>query len=234
MAHNQRKERSRSGMSIVELLVSALIIGFVIAGLSQALFVNLAWFRVLECRLENGMAARLFLRKLAEDVRTSYQLETNSCNNVTLVLNKQPEPPFIAPAQLLDSQAYSNTQVALVSSRIVYTVEPDTQPGYFRIRYQNSANNDNRIILTGILGPLSKATGLPAIFQYVSKEAPCNQSNSADPLTGSVIVNLELRRKLFGHDTGAFGGDKSTTTEKSAIALRSEFLLRNSMLHGDN
>lgn len=215
-------------------MLTALIMGFVVAGIMQALFVNLSWFRTLSNRVDNGLAARSFVRMLAADVRNSYQVDKSSRGD-KLVLHRPPTPVFTAPATLNDSQVYSKIPMSIASSRIEYEVVPDTsQPsGFYKIRYFNSDRNDDRTILQGVLGPLAPATSTPKIFQYVDKETPCAQSDTATETTGSVVLNLELRRKLYGNDSGAFGASDSQTRDKSSIAFRSEFMLRNSTLHGE-
>lgn len=235
MASKKAKSRTNNGLSVIELMLTALIMGFVVAGIMQALFVNLSWFRTLSNRVDNGMAARSFVRSLADDVRNSYQVHKDSRGD-KLILHRPPTPTFAAPADLYKSQAYSKIQAQIMSTQITYDVIPDpTQPnGFYKILYSNSSTNDSRTILQGVLGPLSPATGLPAIFQYIDKESPSAQSDTAKDTTGSVVVNLELRRKLYGHDTGAFGGSNTAPRDKSAIAFRSEFMLLNNSLHGDN
>lgn len=235
MAAKNSYKRRKTGLSVIELMLTAVIMGFVVAGIMQALFVNLSWFRTLSNRVDNGLAARNFVSRFGDDVRNSYQVDTQSRGDM-IILHRPPTPDFIGPADLYKSQVYSTKQAIIPLTSIVYEVVPDpTQPtGFYKIQYSNSATNDSRTILQGILGPLSPSTGLPAIFQYVDEESPTAQSDRAKDTTGSVVLNLELRRKLYGHDTGAFGSDTTSTREKSAIAFRTEFMMRNNSLHGDN
>lgn len=229
MAKPKGNNRSNQGSSLIELMVSAIIIGFVIAAISQAIFVNTAWFSVLQNRVENGMAARLFLKKLAADIRTSYQVDYKNSDLDTLILFR------ISPTQF-DSNGFFNQRMTTQSSQVIYDTEQDpTTPGTFRIKFRDTLSGENRYILYGILGPLSKANASkPAIFQYLNREYPCSQTDSPNAQTGTIVVNLELRRTEFGSDTGAFQRVNSAINEKSAIALRSEIMLRNSVLHGSN
>ncbi|MDP3509288.1 MAG: hypothetical protein Q8T09_15045 [Candidatus Melainabacteria bacterium] len=235
MVANRRTSRSNSGLSVIELMLTALIMGFVVAGIMQALFVNLAWFRTLSNRVDNGLAARNFVRILGDDIRNSYKVDTLSRGD-KLILHRPPTPVFTEPAVLFDSQAYSTIQAKIDDRSIVYEViaDPSQPTGFYKILYSNSGTTGTRTILQGVLGPLSPATGSPLVFQYVDKESPCTQSDNASDTTGSVVLNLELRRKLYGQDTGAFGAVDPPPRDKSAIAFRTEFMLRNNSLHGDN
>jgi len=223
-----QKHRSYRGSSLVELMLTVMLIGIIVAGVSEALFVNTSWFTMLQNRLDNGLAARSFLQKLASDIRMSYQVDTTS-NNSKLILLKLPATSF-------NQVGFFNAPLATSSSKVTYLVEPDSStPNLFSIRYQDTATGDDRIILYGVVGPTSSTDSTaPAIFQYVSRLYPCDQSDVASSFTGGVIVNLELRRTDYGSDTGAFHKVSNGIRKKSAIALRSEFMLRNSILHGTN
>lgn len=229
MVRHTRHQRTARGSSLIELMVTVVIIGFVIAAISEAIFVNTAWFSVLQNRVENGMAAHMFLKHLSADIKTSYQVDAINSDMSKLVLFK------MAPNQF-SPDGFFNAKQLIVASQVSYLVEPDVaEPGLFGIRYTNSLTGENRLILRGVLGPVSKANlSKPAIFQYISKQYPCAISDSPTALTGSVVVNLELRRTEFGSDTGAFHKVSNSVRQKSAIALRSETMLRNSLLHGSN
>lgn len=224
--------RAKTGTSLVELVLSAAIIGLVIAGVSQAIFTNTAWFSVLQNRLDNGMAARLFLRKLGSDIRMSYLVDASSTSSSLILYALQPSK--------FNSDGFFNDPTPLNSSKITYSTEPDPQnPQMFRIHYTNSGTKEDRYILVGVLGPLSATDGNSACtFQYVSRQYPYAETDTPSPLptqpVGTVVLNLELRRAFYGSDTGAFHRVASGIRQKSAIAIRSEFLLRNSLLHGNN
>ncbi|MDQ5937968.1 MAG: Prepilin-type N-terminal cleavage/methylation protein [Cyanobacteriota bacterium erpe_2018_sw_21hr_WHONDRS-SW48-000092_B_bin.40] len=221
------RRRGSKGSSLIELMLSSVIIGIVIAGTSQAIFINTAWYSALQNRLDNGMSARMFLRRIGNDIRMSYQVEPQS-NTTKLVLSKMPNSQF-------DPQGFFNTPLLMTGSQITYWVETDdTYPGTYRIMYQNTFTGETNLVMRGILGPLSKTTGQPIIFQYISRLYPCAQTDLPDQLTGSVVLNLELRRTDYGSDTGAIHAVSNSVNRKSAIALRTEYMLRNTGLHGTN
>ena len=221
------RKRKAKGSSLIELMLSSVIIGIIIAGTSQAIFINTAWYSALQNRLDNGMSARMFLRRIGADIRMSYQVETQS-NATKLVLSRMPNAQF-------NSQGFFNTPLLMSGSQITYSVEADeTYPGTYRIMYQNTFTGESSLVMRGILGPLSKTTNQPIIFQYIGRQYPCTQTEVPDQLTGSVVINLELRRTDYGSDTGAMHAVSTSVNKKSAIALRSEYMLRNSGLHGTN
>lgn len=60
---------AQRGMSIIELLVSIIIIGVAIAGLTETLWFNALWSYRLGNKLDNIYAARQFLNRVSKDLR---------------------------------------------------------------------------------------------------------------------------------------------------------------------
>lgn len=224
MGRNKYRSRHVKGASLAEVLVSIVILGFIAAAVTQALLANTSYFSVLQNRVDNGMAVRLFARRLTRDVRQSWQVgfgNADSSSSSRLVLYKPPKTNF-------DSNGFFHTPTLMNDCQITYIVVPDDTPGFFKI--DCITPTDRQTVLHGILGPLAKdQSAIPKIFQYISRQdAPA--SDFATTLTRGVILNLELRRTDYGSDTGTFHAVKTTARQKSALVFHTEIMLRNSVL----
>jgi len=207
--------RRATGFSILEALVSMVIVGIVIGGITELLWANTAWMAVLNNKFDTFFAAKRFLKELERNVRQSTRISTDS-TGTNLVLFMAGEGDFDSYGFLTSATPY------------YYWVEIDNEPGY-EGQYIIKAGPTNllggRVVLKGVCGPKGIADGQPKIFQYIDKDKTKPVSENAFSSTQSLIVNLELKRNDFGK---AF----QDGSLKTGLAMRHEIFLRNGRIHG--
>ncbi|MBK7751009.1 MAG: prepilin-type N-terminal cleavage/methylation domain-containing protein [Candidatus Obscuribacter sp.] len=181
----------KNGFSIVEMLVSLVVIGIAIAGLTELLWVNASWSSMLHNKYDNYVSAQLFLQRLENDVKHARKVKVTS-NNRKLLL----EGPLL-------SQFNGHGFITGVT-KYYYSVEPDpTRLGEFRVvRVEDT--KPEQVVLRGVIGPKS-LNGLDVItFKYIERGKPEIEAsevlNVPSEMDISVLqTNLELRKDdLFG------------------------------------
>lgn len=207
------------GISILETLVSFVVMGIAIAGITELIWANTSWLSTLQNKFDTYYASRRFLKMIEMDLHQAVSIDPSS-DGKTLVLNRADESNF-------DSYGFLT-----YASPYIYKVELDTEPGS-EGQYVLKAGpslTDSRIVLRGIVGPLSVVSGQPVIFQYIERRTGALQSSaeSTNPNEliniSSVLIDVELKRTDFGKV-------KQDGPTKSGIVLRDEVFLRNASIH---
>lgn len=212
--------RSKSGMSMIEMVVTLAIISIVGVGLMSLLWVNSWWIFKLSNKTDNVIAAQQFLDRLARELRSAQSVEPNS-NNVSLIVKL---PVF--QTDRFGSSTYpgfpiEGTNVLTYTVQSVTPTDPSAPNQYQIVRsVQVGATMTNHpedgpvniaapgaVVLTGIIGPLDSTNTSPKIFQYIVKgDAPGVVEDSVSQLNTSnvrgVVSNIELRR-YTGSNTAA-------------------------------
>lgn len=211
-----RSRRISNGLSIVEMLVTVVVMGIAMVGLTELLWVNTSWASFLHNKYDNFTGARTFLNQFENDVRHASKVQVNSDGKQIFL-----EGPFFAQ---FDSNGYITG-----TTKYTYSVIPDlAKPGQYKIiRTQNAKDV---IVLSGLIGPKTLTGSDVEIFQYVERgkisgEVPAVTKAPFEMDISEVIVNLELRNDYI------FGKTAEVNTN-SFIALRSEVFVRNSSVHG--
>ncbi|MBK8221519.1 MAG: prepilin-type N-terminal cleavage/methylation domain-containing protein [Candidatus Obscuribacter sp.] len=207
--------RSQQGFSLLEALVSLVIVGVAIAGMTELLWANTSWLSMLHNKFDTFYAAKRFLSELEIDARQSAGIE-NGSDSTHLILTRAAESDF-------DSYGFL-TRV----SEYHYWVEADSEIGS-EGKYVVKAGADyptvGRIVLRGVTGPKGIADGLPKIFQYLNRGGDGTPISVAQNSTRMLLVNLEVKRTEFGKA-------KQDGPLKSGIAIHQEIFLRNAYVHG--
>ena len=216
---DRRNNRRKHGFSILEALVSLVVMGIAIAGIAELLWANTSWLSTLHNKFDTFYASRRFLKNIEIDLHQATQIDPSS-DGKTLVFSKADESNFDGNGFL----TYTNTYR--------YWIEPDTEIGSedkFLVRAGSSPAN-SVVVLRGVVGPLNAATGQPVIFKYIERAENRDQSfaQSTDPNSpiniSGVLINLELKRTEFGKS-------QQDGPNKTGIVLRDEIFLRNATLH---
>lgn len=211
--------RKTWGFSILEALVSFVVMGIAIAGISELLWANTSWLNTLHNKFDTYYASRRFLKMIETDLHNAVSIDPSS-DGKNLIITKADESNFDGYGFLTAASPYR------------YTVEPDTEPGsegQYVIKAGVSSANQI-VVLRGIVGPLSLSTGQPVIFQYIERASGLAQPNakSDDPSLAinlsSILIDFELKRTDFGKT-------QQDGANKSGIAIRDEIFLRNSYIH---
>lgn len=206
-------QRSRDGFSIVELLVSMVVMGIAIAGLTELLWVNTSWSSMLHNKFDNFTSAQTFLRRFQNDIKHARKIISGDKKQILI------EGPLLSQ---FDNQGFITSV-----SRFTYSVTPDlTRPGEYMI-VRTPDGGASETVLRGLIGP-KNASGIDlTIFQYIGRgDTSVDRSSVAvnDDIS-AVIVNLELRKDdIYGKTT--------ESNLDSFIALRSEIFVRNGGSHG--
>ncbi|MBL0187484.1 MAG: hypothetical protein IPP97_17265 [Candidatus Obscuribacter sp.] len=205
-------ERQRCGFSILETLVSVVVMGIAIAGITELLWVNTSWNTKLLNKFDNFYAGKQLLGIFSKEFRSCCRIKfTSNTTNITVVrpILNEVNNGFIGGTE-----------------EITYELLPDTTDpsGSYLMKI-----HDGRVLLRGIVGPKVVGRTEPQVFQYLEKnvsntDPKMGLRDSANSNTGSVVVNLELKRV----DNGTMVG----VTPKSELVLRSEYLIRNGSIHG--
>ncbi len=207
------------GFSILEALVSFVVMGIAIAGITELIWANTSWLSTLQNKFDSYYASKRFLKMIEIDLHQTVSIDSSS-DSKTLILSRADESNF-------DSYGFLT-----YSSPFVYKVESDTEPGsegQYVIKAGPSLS-DLRTVLRGVVGPLSITTGQPVIFQYIERrggdlQSTAASSNPSEPINiSSVLIDIELKRSDFGKSN-------QDGPNKSGIVLRDEVFLRNSSIH---
>lgn len=183
------KIRVQSAMSLIEMVVTLAIISIVGTGLMALLWVDSWWLFKLSNKTDNVIAAQQFLDRFSAELRTA-EVSTVSSNNQQLTISIPVfESNRIGNAQYLGFPLNSYDV-------LTYSVSTDSQnPGQYKIVRSIAAGTapsyhpeDGRTsmsattVLTGVIGPIDPATGLPKTFEKGAN--------------ASVIANIEMVRSL--------------------------------------
>lgn len=198
---------------MLETLVSVVVMGIAIAGISELLFANTSWLTNLNNKFDTYYASRRFLSNFESDLHQAVSISNTESNNEKIVFRKAEESNFDSHGFLTYASSYQ------------YRIVADTQPGnegQFLVKAGRDDASDI-VVLSGIVGPILSATGKPRFIQYVDRDT---NTLSNTPLTNTteVIVDLELERNDFGKT-------KQGSSSKSGLAIRSEIFLRNANIH---
>lgn len=216
MSNRRYLPRSR-GITIIEMIVSAIIIGVAIAGITEITWVNANWTIGSLNKMDSHFAARLFMDRLNHDLRSASSIDATS-NNQTLTINRTADGE-------LDDHGFP-----LAPTPVTYAVQPSagTIPPTYSVLY--SDGTQNLVLLTGLMGPTGVGGGLPKVFQYVDKNVDTGDettwiSDAPSNNVGSVVVNLELRRT----DYGGRPANENYGIYRSTAGFRTELFLRNNI-----
>lgn len=230
----QAGARRTSGFSIVESLVSFVVIGIAIAALTELLVANTSWSGALHNKFDNYSSGKLFLSKIGRDIRMSKSVVSGSTTS-SLILNRPFDGADNIPVALQNPSSYDpKNNILAVTRQFQYDVVADPNNAGQYLVTVRSLDNPTAIplvILRGIVGPFSSASVLPSVFQYVERDYDPTDKKfygvapQAAHSTDSVIVNFELKKSDFGTDA-------SQSVSKATIVMRSEFFLRNGKIHG--
>lgn len=211
--HSRCRRRLNFGFSIVELLVSMVVMGIAIAGLTELLWVNTSWSSMLHNKFDNFTSAQTFLRRFQNDIKHARKIISGDKRQI------------VAEGPLLSQ--FDNQGFITAVSRFTYAVTPDlTRPGEFMI-VRTPDGGTGETVLRGLIGP-KNASGIDVTtFQYIGRgdTSVDRASVAANDDISAVIVNLELRKDdIYGKTT--------ENNLDSFIALRSEVFVRNGGSHG--
>jgi prepilin-type N-terminal cleavage/methylation domain-containing protein len=247
--HNRSKERQRipQGMTLLELLVSVIVMGVAIAGITELLWVNATWSTRMLNKTDNLTQAKFFMQRLGNDLRTS-----NTVGDGINASSSYPSPSpvytlggdtLILQVPLFDANGFplSNGPFCDVDT-IVYQLLPDARDAsgatYQMTKNTFRGNSDaalgntiGEVVQNDVIGPLDKLTNKLAVFHYIGPdgiEVPASQISTSFPQASTisgVAVNLELNRT----------GDSTTqidvnTINRSTFLIKSEFFLRNKLI----
>lgn len=208
-----KKRARRDGFSILELLVSLVVMGIAIAGITELLWVNTSWSSMLHNKFDNFTSAQTFLRRFQNEVKHARRVVSG--NNKQIVL----EGPV--------SSQFNSDGFITGLSKFSYSVTPDlTKPGEYLI-VRTIEGGVGETVLHGLFGPKSNNGVDLSIFQYIVRsDASIENSTvvSSDDVS-QVIVNLEMRKDDIS-------GKTTEVSTDSFIALRSEIFIRNGGIHG--
>lgn len=211
---NNRRFNLGSGASVIELLVSVVVLGVAIAGITDLIWMNTSWTRNFFNKTSASYGAQIFLKRLREDMNNAYSISDLS-NDQQLILwlptsaNKtstSPFPPAASPA----------------SDQVTYKVFGDT--------ITRTVGNTTWSVLKGLVGPKRIGNSAISVFQYVPKLIDSSDPNFGVQPTAaggvrSVIVDIEVLNRDYGKSRPT----ESSNPSNSDIILRAEFLARNDL-----
>lgn len=212
MKARRKQFRKGFGFSMLEILVSLVVMGVAIAGLTEMLWFNLSWSNKLQNRFENYYAVSRFsnhLRKLVAEASAIQLYQNGTALQLRL-------PVFFDAGTLKTSSIVHQRSVSFV-------VKEETTPGRYYLEDQ-----DGKIWVRGIVGPLQSGKTGPQIFRFVNSDPSSLELNfgtTEQPSIRSnmVAVNLELQRQDFGTKQGVSNAN---------LVFHAEYFLRNGRLHG--
>lgn len=204
--------RSISGFSILELLVSVVIIGIALAGISELLWANTTWLTFLQNKYDTFFAAKRFLNEFKSDMRRTAILDLTLSDSKNLYIKKATEDQFDGYGFLTATTDY------------YYGIEADTEPGRENQFLIKAGPNKltAHTVLSGVVGPLGINDTQPKIFQFLDRKSAISDLPTEDTIM--IIVNLELLRNEYGKTL-------RDSPQKSGLALRDEIFLRSKVIH---
>lgn len=202
-ARLSRRSRLR-GVSVLELLVSVVVLGIAIAGMTELVWLGASWVTSLNNRMDNFIAIRFFFNRFERDVHNCYRITSGTAQKLEMqCLNKSAVDANNFPSNPMDS--------------IIYEIVSDGSD----YKIQMSRNGTLTTVLRGINGPTSAST-TPHVFQYVKRytEGDTNLGviDSVSQPVSEVIINLQMNRHDFA---------SNVPNNQSALNIRSEYFLRN-------
>lgn len=213
-ANFKRIRQSRySGLSIVELLVSTVVLGVAIAGVTELVWMNTSWSKNFLNKTSASYSSQLFLRRLREDMDVAYKIsDSSNSKNLTIWL----------PSSNLKSNVSPFPPDVSVDDKVEYLLEGD--------KITRTSKTQKWTVLTGVVGPKKIGYSDITVFQYVPKSLDSTDPNYGvkDSATGgvrSVIVDIEVLNRTYGKSKPSETDNPAT----SDIALRAEFIARNDL-----
>ena len=208
------RSKLSAGASVVELLVSVVVLGVAIAGITDLMWMNTSWTRNFFNKTSASYSAQVFLKRLREDMNNAYRI-SDASNEQQLMLwlptsltktSTSPFPPASSP----------------IGDQVIYRLNGNT--------ITRTANNSTWTILKGIVGPKKIGNSAITVFQYIPKILDSSDPNFGVQSTASggvrsVVVDIEVLNRDYGKSKAA----ESTEPSTSDIMLRAEFLARNEL-----
>ncbi|MFN8550245.1 MAG: hypothetical protein U0103_02055 [Candidatus Obscuribacterales bacterium] len=237
----------------MELLVSVVVIGVAMAGITELMWVNATWSTRMLNKTDNLNAAKFFLTRIGKDIRASKSIGDST--------NASPKfPPhsniftvggdtLIIQIPLFDLNGFpiaatvGNGVISDVDTVVYYAKsDPRDSTGQtyqvMKSIYRGAGdavlgNSLDQVVQNDVIGPIDKNTNKLAIFQYFDSsggEIPLQRISgdfaACSTVTG-VAVNLELNK------TGESSTQiNSVTTNRSNFVVKGEYFLRNKLLPG--
>ncbi|MBA3856432.1 MAG: hypothetical protein C0507_05925 [Cyanobacteria bacterium PR.3.49] len=209
-----RRFRNSFGQSIVELLVSVVVMGVALAGITELLWMNTSWTRNFLNKTSASYSANVFLTRLRDDMNNAYSVSSDSTSQQLKL--------FLPTSQDKTSTSPFPPAISSTADLVVYKLEGN--------QVTRTAGGKSWTLMKGVVGPKKIGSSDITLFQYV----PLN-IDVADPNFGvrenaiegvrSVIVDLEVLNRDYGKSKPSETDNPST----SDLALRAEFLARNAL-----
>jgi hypothetical protein len=233
---NIRSKRSANGVSLVELVVSSILLSVVLAGvgeiLSLCVYTSTKQFNLADTRIGLKRA----LESVKTDVKMSYAIDiTSTPQELRLAL----PTPFVAPENDPTREEYNplapqnplNGTPIGPGHQIEYMVksDPDKPEEFLLERSSKIAGTTDeptrQIIAKGIIGPfpIDGTSPFPNVFTYLQKHGldPIPSTSEATlptPTIDGVSIYLELRRPEHA--------ELNDNRYKSTIGIRGEAFTR--------
>lgn len=222
-------KRRISGSSLVELLITVVVMGFVGSAVFGLLTSTMAAQQKLQNKCDSIDAAKVSIDRIAKVVRMGRVLGSTS-DNMNLIVQ--------CPKFSDSGFPYSDPAVGDVYETHTFSIIPDADnAGEYVLTWRKDSGIDvpasatnpfintdqgTSVLLKGIVGPTWG--NLPQVFQYVDRNNPANPQNTpagdVSTYTG-VIANLEIIK----HNASAATGQ--SYQKSSSFAYKTEVFMRN-------
>ena len=229
--------RSSRGMSVVELMVSALLMGLTMAAVGELVVMNTYSATRLTNATDGQYGCSRAIRRIGEDVRMASAIVASQCTPQILVL-QQPvclnDPtsnlngfPLLTASQnqtaCVDTITYQ--VVADPVNVNVYQLQLTRVPGVPGYPTSTKPALQQQVVLTGLVGPsLNGQSGPPSVFQYLSSSNQLNfptSPPSPGTTTVGVFVDLEVQSPSSGLGVGVrHSGAHIETYLKCAVSAK--------------
>lgn len=206
--------KSAAGLSVIELLVSTVVIGVAIAGITDLLWMNTSWTRNFLNKTSAVYSTQLFLKRLREDMNSAYRISTESSGQqLKMWLPTTQSKTTITPFPPAATAA---------TDLVLYKLEGST--------ITRNAGGKSWVVLKGVVGPKRLGSNDITIFQYISKTVDVSDPNygareNADSGVRSVIIDIEILNRDYGKSRPSESNNPTT----SDLVLRAELLARNEL-----
>jgi len=210
MIHKRLKSKRsrRRGVSLVELVVSSILLAVVLAGvgeiMSLCVYTTIKQFNLSDVRI----GLRRALEQIKQDVRGSYGFNTGECSPSTLSLiipeyYLAPENnPLHADYNPIAPQNPLNG-VPLAGGTVTYSLRRDAVNNnefVLESTRTNSQGTTNQVVAKGIVGPFARdeTDGLPDVFKYLIYQDGGAVPNTVEAVSAAaasgVAVDFEIKR----------------------------------------
>jgi hypothetical protein len=206
-------------MTVVELMVSALLMGLTMAAVGELVVVNTYSATRLTNATDGQYGCSRAIRRIGEDVRISSVIVTSLCTAQTLVLqqpayyNDQTPAdghsnldgfPLLtgagSPTSCLDTVTYQVVPDPTYAN--VYQLQVTRTPGVPETTYPTITRPalQQQVVLSGLVGPLpAGGSGPPAVFQYLTSNNVATFPPGTPPTpTVGVFVDFEVQSPASG------------------------------------